>query len=122
MVEHRGRHHRLFPIDAAPGRHAVPPMGVDQPVPGHLPQPKMKWHRRMGQILLQPPMGVEQHILHDVAGIDPAADYAIHPQIDHPPQRRAMALQQPIHGRRIAAAGFGEKFLRFVGVGPHITV
>ncbi len=85
MVEHRRSHHRLFAIHAAPRRPAMPPMGVDQPVAGHLPQPQMKRHRRIRKIFFQSAVGIEQHILHNITGVDPAADHAIHAQVDHPP-------------------------------------
>ena len=64
---------RLLAIEAPPRGHAVAAMGVDQPVLRHLPQPQMERHLRILQILLEPPMGFDQHVLRDVASIDAAA-------------------------------------------------
>ena len=110
---------RLLAVEAPPRGHAVPAVGVDQPVLGHLPQPQVKRHLRILQILLQPPMGFDQHILRDVASIDAPRQHRVHPQLDHPPHRAAMPCQQPIDGRIVAGAGVCQEFLRVVRVRPH---
>ena len=94
-------------------------MGVDYPVVGDLPQPQMIGHDRMGQIVLQAAVGLDQHFLHDVAHVDPPLNPLVQPQLHHPPQRIAVPLHQPVDGGRIALPGMLEQFLGLFGVGPH---
>ena len=72
-------------------------VGVDQAVAGDVPQPEMKRHRRVFvaaiEVLGQPAVGFDQHVLHNVAGVHAALDHAVHPQVDHPPQRLAVAVE-----------------------------
>ena len=53
---------------------AVPAVGVDDPVGRDLPQPEMERQRRVAEVVGQPLVGLEQHVLHDVAGVDPARE------------------------------------------------
>ncbi len=53
---------------------------------------------RVPQVVSQPLARLDQDILDDVAGIDPASHRAIEPQVDHPPQRGAMPLPEPLRG------------------------
>ena len=41
-------------------------------------------------------MSLQQHILHNIAGIDSPRDRAIQASLHHPPQRVAMPLEQII--------------------------
>lgn len=79
----------LFAIEAAASRPLVPPMGIDDSILGHVPQPKRKRHPRIAEIVLNSAVRVEENLLHDVAGIFAACELAIKPQIDRPPQRIA---------------------------------
>ena len=64
-------------------------------------------------------MGVEQRFLHNIAGIEAALQYTVHPQIDHPPQRRAVSLHQRAGSRLLAGRGLSQQFLGFTRIGPH---
>ena len=99
--------------------HAMPPMGVDQPVLGHVPQPEMKRHGRMDQILLQAAISLDEHILHDIAGIHPALDRRIESQVYQPPQCIAVAIEQFVDRRAIAGFRALEQLLGLRRVGPH---
>ena len=70
VVRQEGGDQRLLAVEAAPLRLAVAAMGVDDVVLGDVPQPEVKGHERIVQIVLQPAVRFEQHVLHDVAGID----------------------------------------------------
>src|SRR5260221_10875233 len=64
-------------------------------------------------------MGLDQHVLHYVARIDPPLNEMVHPQVDHSPQRGPMPLEQAVHRRGIPGAGLGEQLLRFLRLRPH---
>ena len=87
------RGHRPFAIDAPAPRDAVLAVLVDQVVARDVPQPEVERHRRLAQILGQAAARLQQDPLDHVAGIDPAADRAVHPHLDHPPQGLAMLGQ-----------------------------
>ena len=97
----------------------MPPVSVDDPVLGDLPKPQVIRHRGLGQIVLQPAIGFDQHFLHDIAHIDSPLDALIEPKLHHPPQRIAMPLHQAIDRLSIAPLGFGQQVLRFFHFGPH---
>jgi hypothetical protein len=73
-------------------------VGVDEPVAGHVPEPELKGHRRVGEVFAQPSVGLEQHILDDVAGIHAALHATIHAAVDHPLDRLPMPGEQPVDG------------------------
>jgi hypothetical protein len=83
-------------------------MRVDQPVVRDMPQPKMERHRRILQVLVEAAVGLYQHILHNVARVDPALHHPVHPQVDHPPQRLAVPIQELVDGGRLTGACAGE--------------
>ena len=71
----------------------MPPVCVDDMVLRDLAQPEVERHRRVAEILRQPLAGLEQHVLHDVAGIDATRHRLVEPQADHPPQGRPVRSQ-----------------------------
>lgn len=79
----------------------------------------MKRHDRILQIVLQSPVGFDQHVLHDVADIDSPLNLLIQPHLHQPPQRIAMPLHQLIHGLGVAVFCFGQKLSGLFGFGPH---
>ena len=95
---------RHLPVEASARGDAVPAVGVDQPVAGHVPQPEPKRHDRIGKVVGEPPISLDHHVLNDVAGIDPPLDDPVHTEIDHPPDRRAVAFEKPVYGVRVAVA------------------
>ena len=113
------RLNRLFAVDAPPLRLPMPAMRVDDPILGQVPQPQVKRHRRVLQILGQPLIGFEQHILNDVAGIDAASQHGVEPQVDDLPQRLAELAEQSVDGRGLAASGVVEQSSGFLVVRPH---
>jgi hypothetical protein len=52
----------------------VPPVCVDDVITHDLAQPEMKGQPGVPQILTQPLAGLEQHVLYNIAGIDPPSD------------------------------------------------
>jgi hypothetical protein len=72
------------------------PVGVDDPVPGDLPNPQVKGHAGILQIILQPAIGLDQHILYHVADIHSPLDLPIQTHPHHAVHGRSMAIQQPI--------------------------
>ena len=95
-VEKRGRRQRLFAVQAAPRGAAVPPVLVDHRVARDLADPEVERHRRVAQVLIQPLARLDQDVLDDVTGIDPAPQRAIEAELDHPPQRCAIRLPEPL--------------------------
>ncbi len=110
---------RLFAVDAAACRAAVAAVSVDQPVFGHLTQPQVKRHDRVLQILLQAAIGVDHHLLHDVACVDTTFEHLVHPQINHPPHSVAVSVKQLIDSSVITFADVVQELLGVFGVGPH---
>jgi len=57
----------------------VPPMGLDQPLPGELPQPGIERHRPVAEVIVEPTRGVGERLLDDVrrvnAGVQPAVGW-----------------------------------------------
>ena len=85
---------RLFSIDATPGGTMVTAMRDDNPILGDMPQPKMKRHRRIGQIVLQATVRFDQHVLNHIADVDALTDFRIEPHLDHSPEGVAMSVQE----------------------------
>jgi len=112
-----GHHQRHLAIDAPGGRHAMAAMGIDQPIAGHVPEPELKRHRSVGEVLAQPPVGLDHHILHDIAGIDPPLHAPIHATIDHPLDRLAVPLKKAVHGVAIPLPHAVEQHERGLAVG-----
>jgi hypothetical protein len=102
LVARVGHHQRHLTINASRGRHAVSAVSIDKPVAGHVPQPELEWHGRVGQIVDQPAIGFDHHVLHDVAGIDPPLHPPVHATVDHSPDRFAVPLEQAVDGIAIA--------------------
>ena len=92
---------RHLAIEAAGGGHPMPPMGIDDPVTGHVPQPQLKRHRRIGEVVAQPPVRLQHDILHDVAGIDPSLHHPVKPVVNHPSDRGPVSGQQSVDRRSI---------------------
>jgi hypothetical protein len=110
---------RHLPVEAARGRDAVPAVGVDEPVAGHVPQPELEGHRRVGEVVAEPAIGLDEHVLHDVAGVDPPLHHPIHPPVDHPPDRIAMPRQKVVDRRRVPATDAVEQHERLLGFHGH---
>src|SRR5688500_3156602 len=119
MIVSSGNGKLPLAIDATLGGSAMAPMGVNDLVFGDLPQPKMNAENRARQIILQPAVGLNEHILHDVANIDPPLNLAIQPHLNHSAERIAMPVQEAIDCLLIAAASAGKQLLGLVRVGPH---
>ena len=102
MIRPRRHRQRHLSVETAIGGDAVPAVGVDETIPGHVPQPELEWHGRIGKIIAEAAIGLDHHVLHDVAGIDPPLHDPIHPLIDHPADRRAMALEQAVDRRAVS--------------------
>jgi len=92
-------------------------MRVDQTVAGHVPQPELERHGGVREILPQPSVGLEEHILNDVAGIDPALHAAIHAAIDHPLDRRAVPFEQSVDSPVVTLANPLEQHERGLWLG-----
>ena len=79
----------------------------------------MKRQSRILKIVGQPLTGFQQHILHDVARINPLRDLTVHPQLNHLAQRLAVPLQQEIDGGLLAPFGADQEFVSFRRIRPH---
>jgi hypothetical protein len=97
----------------------VPPVSVDDPVLGNLPQPQVIRHSRLSEIVLQPAVGLDQHILHDIAHIDPPLYFLVQPKLHHAPQAVTMPLHQTVDCVGVAPFGIGQQILSFFDFGPH---
>jgi hypothetical protein len=75
--------HRLLAVDAPFGRQAVSAMGIDNPILGDLPYPKMERDRRVIDIIYESTIGLDQDILHDIAYVEPLHDSLIESDCDH---------------------------------------
>ena len=89
---------RLLLVEAAAGRQPVAAMSVYKAIAGHVPQPEPEGHRGVGQIIAETAVGFDQHILHDIAGIDPSLNHPVHAEMNHPLDRLPMAFQEAIDG------------------------
>jgi hypothetical protein len=110
---------RLLAVDASPLCFAMPAMGVDDPILGQVPKPKVKRHGRILQIFRQPLIRFEQNVLDNVAGIDPPSQHWIEPKVDDLSERFAKFAKQAIDGRRLAVFGVAKQSFGFIVVRPH---
>ncbi len=119
VVLSRWHGERPFAIDGALGTGAVAAVGVDDAVLRDLPQPQVVGHARLGQVLLEAAIGLDQNVLHDVADVDSPLNSLVEAKLDHPPERIAVAVQEAVNGVRVALLGIGQQILGFFRVGPH---
>ena len=117
MILSRGHGQRHLAVEAASGGDAMPAVGVDEAIPGHVPQPELERHGGVGQIVAEPTVGLDHHVLHDVAGIHPPLHDAIHPLVDHPADRRAMAFKQAVDRVAVSLADAVEQHKRWLRLG-----
>ena len=106
----------LFPSDTPPLGVDVPSIELNQPLPGHPSQPRIKRDRLFPRVLDQFPRRFRERVLHDVRRIEANRHPAIHMHGDHPPKPVAMLLQQGIDGRTIGVGGSQQECFG-VGVG-----
>jgi hypothetical protein len=93
-------------------------VGIDEAVAGHVPQPELERHRRVGEVVAEPAVGLEHDVLNDVAGIDAPLHDAVHPPIDHPPDGVAVAGKEAIDGVVVPLADAVEEDLRRWAIPP----
>jgi hypothetical protein len=111
---------RLFPVDATAVGLAVPPMRINNPVLGHVPEPKCEWHLWVVQIVAEPAVRVEQDFLHDVAGILAAHQLRIEAQLDSAMQRFAAIGEELVKRAVIAGANLVEQGIHTLWIRPHV--
>ena len=80
--ELRGRQ-RLFAVEAASLSAPMTSVHVDHSVLCQLTQPQVKRNSRISKIVLQSRVRFDQHVLHDVTGVNALSDFAIEPQLNH---------------------------------------
>ena len=100
---------RLLAVHAAALGQAVPAVRVDDAVLRQVPQPQVERHVRLLQVLGEPLIGLDQHVLHDVGGIDAAGDGRVEPQVDDAAERLAELAEQLVDGTGFALAGVVEQ-------------
>jgi hypothetical protein len=79
--------------------------GVDHPVPGDLPQPRIEWDRPVTQIAIQAAVGFRERVLDQVGRVQAGAESAVEADGDHAVEPLAMAVQQPAAGGAVAGRG-----------------
>lgn len=108
---------RHLPIDTSTRRHSMSPVGIDQPVTSHMPQPEPKRHHGIFQIVTQPAVRLDHHVLHDVAGINPALHNTVHSRRDQATDRIAMPSKQALNSIGITLPHAVEQHLRDLWIG-----
>ena len=101
------------------GKGAMPPMGVDNAILGDLPQPQVKRHRRVFQVVAEAAIRLDHHVLHHVADADASLDPLVQTHADHPLDGPGVAVQQLVDGAGVALFGAQEQFVRLFGFRPH---
>ena len=117
VIASTGHHQRHLAVETAARGHAMPAVGIDQPVPGHVPQPEPKRHRGIGKIIAEPAVRLDEHILHDVAGVHPPLHHPIHAQVDHPADRGAVPLEEPVDGVAVSLTNAIQEHERYGRIG-----
>ena len=97
----------------------MPAVLVDHVVAGDLAEPEVERHDRVAEVFGQPLVGLEQDLLHDVAGVDPPRQGVVEPQADHPPQGLAVPLPEAFGRLGVVPADALQEHLRLRRVGPH---
>ena len=73
----------------------------------------------VAQVVLEPAVRLDQHVLHDVAGVDAGGQGRVEAQADHAAQRLAVDVEQAIDRPVLPFAGAGEQILGVGVVAPH---
>ena len=110
---------RPFPIDPPPSSVNVLTMQPDEPLPGQLPEPWVKGHRSVFQIIRELASSVSQGLLDHVGRIQPETQARVHPHRDPPFETRAMPLQQPLAGQVITLNSSCQQRIGLVTVVRH---
>ena len=94
-------------------------MRVNNAVLRQVPQPQVERHVRRLQILNEPLVGFDQHVLDDVRGVDAAGQNGVESQVDRAAQRLAELAQQVVDRAGLALPGGVEEFIGIFAGGPH---
>ncbi len=81
----------------------------------------MKWQGRVAQVFAQPLAGSQEHVLNNVAGIDPPAQRLVQPQSNHPPEGRAVTLPEFVRGRGVGLLNLLQEPFRIIRIWPHLS-
>ena len=110
----------LLAIDAAALGRPVPTMHVDQPVLCELPQPQVKRHGRVFDVITHPLARFEQDVLHNIAGVDARGNSPIQSHIHHFAKGFTVAVHEVIDCGRLAVPRCGEQLSRLFRIRPHV--
>jgi hypothetical protein len=102
-------HSHFFALHGALAGADVAAMHFDESIPRELPQPGIERHWPATQIVGEFAVGVGQDVLHDVGGVHARRESAVHAHGDHAPQPFAVAGEQLLTSRVVAAAGTAEQ-------------
>jgi hypothetical protein len=72
-------------------------MGVDNSVLSDLAEPKPKRHHRIAEVVFQPTIGFDQHILNHITHVNPPLDLLVQPHSDNLAQRIAVPFHQLVY-------------------------
>lgn len=111
--------HGLLSVDATFRRNPMTPMSVDDSVFGDLSDPQVEGHYWVFQVIAEPAVGLEKHILDHIAYIDPLLNSVIQPHFYHAAQRGSVPVEQTIDGIRVALAGIFQQFFGRGRFWPH---
>jgi hypothetical protein len=93
----RGIGHRralvILASDAAPLGHDMAAVQRYEPIPGELPEPGIKWHGPVREVIRQGVAGLGKHVLHDVRRVQAGAKPPIEAVFHQPMQTFAMVIQ-----------------------------
>jgi hypothetical protein len=83
-----------FAADTAAGGSNVAAILRPQPLAGKLAQPWIEGERLVAQVVVEPPVGLGESLLHHVGGIDSSGEARVEAHCDHPAQPVAVPDQQ----------------------------
>jgi len=112
--------HRLLTIEASPCGSPVAAVRIDDAVFRNVPNPQMERHLRISKVVIEPAVRFDQHILHNIARIEPLPQFRVEPHIDHSPERGEMSLQELTDSIRVAIARGKQQRLSLCGFRPHL--
>ena len=97
-------------------------MSIYNVILGDVSKPKMKGKLGLTKIGIEPPAGLQQHFLDDIAGIHTGGNRRIKAQIDHAPYRLAMIGEQAIPSVGVARTHLVEEFLSLMRILLHEAI
>lgn len=94
-------------------------MGIDDSILSDLPNPKVERYRRVIDVIHESTIGFDQHVLDDVAHVEPLHNSLIESDCDHPTQGVTVTAEEFLDRVLLSLADIHKKFGCGIAVRPN---